>query len=123
PGARAFLAVGRASLPEFRGLRGPIHLRMMETPRRKPALSRVRPVPGAGPFDARGEERLFRRLGIDWLVLRNAGGPGSWPKLEAARRMGLPVAMVDRPRRPEGPRVETVEEALRWLTLLTLSDV
>jgi len=58
---------------------------------------------------------LFKRLQIDWLVLRNAGGERSMSKLIAARNLGVPVAMIDRPSLVT-PSVETVDQALQWLS-------
>lgn len=78
-------------------------------------LWRGRYLHGHGPFAEADEIRVMRKERIDWLLVHNAGGSGGWPKLAAARRLGLPVAMLDRPRRPDGPRVTTVEEALLWL--------
>ena len=68
-----------------------------------------------GPFTVTGERDLFRRLGIEWLILHNAGGEGAWPKVAAARELGLPVAMIRRPDPPESSRVETAEAALAWV--------
>lgn len=68
-----------------------------------------------GPFTVDGEIELFRRLNVDWVLVRNAGGPGSWPKIEAARELGLPVAMLRRPPQPEVMKVQTVAEALAWV--------
>ena len=69
---------------------------------------------GHPPFSVEDEMALFERLKIDWLVLRNAGGERSMSKLIAARHLGLPVAMIDRPA-PVSPSVETVDQALEWL--------
>jgi precorrin-6A/cobalt-precorrin-6A reductase len=57
----------------------------------------------------------FRRLGINWLVTRNSGGTASRAKLEAARTLGIKVAMIRRPPQPPGPKVETVAEAMAWV--------
>jgi len=67
-----------------------------------------------GPFTLPGELALLRRWAIDVVVTKNSGGFA--PKLEAARSLGLPVIMVDRP--PVAgfaPVVSTVDEALAWL--------
>lgn len=120
-GARLFAATGREEMDDLRRLRLRVFLRTLSGPR-EPGRGRVRFVPGMPPFTAEGEARLFRRLGIDMLMVRNAGGPGGWPKLQAARRLSLPVAMIDRPRRPDGARAETPEEALQWLAERILSD-
>ena len=70
---------------------------------------------GDGPFTVEGGEALLRELGVDWLVVRNAGGEGARPKLHAARNLGLKVGMIARPAPPEGVTLlATVEEALDW---------
>ena len=113
-GARVFATLGRGLLPELRRLDATVLARVIGEAERPFPLRHGRFIPGDGPFSLDDEIRLLRGLRIDWLVLRNAGGPGGWPKLAAARALGLPVAMVARPARPPGPRVGTVEEALRW---------
>lgn len=68
------------------------------------------------PFDVAQEIRTLRTERIDWVLARNAGGPGGWPKLAAARALGLPVAMLPRPAAmPDVPVATTPEEALTWL--------
>ena len=84
------------------------------------ARARVgRRLTGPAPFTVAQELRVMRRLGVTWLVLRNAGGPGGWPKLAAARRLGLQVALLQRPDRglvPTVTRVKEAEERIRaWL--------
>ncbi len=48
------------------------------------------------------------------LVTKDSGGPAA--KLDAARELGLPVVMVDRPPEPEAGTVPTVADAMAWLT-------
>lgn len=85
-----------------------------------------RPLTGPAPFTVAQEMRVMRRLGLTWLVLRDAGGPGGWPKLEAARRLGLKVALLQRPERglvPTMTRVKDAEERIRaWLVTAPTSD-
>ncbi|MEM0947673.1 MAG: precorrin-6A/cobalt-precorrin-6A reductase [Pseudomonadota bacterium] len=57
----------------------------------------------------------MRALGIDWVIARNTGGGDEMPTIEAARRLSLPVGMIRRPPQPEGPRIQTVSEALAWV--------
>lgn len=120
PGDRVFLTTGRETLHRFAGLRkATVFVRQLSDHHMPFPLPRGRFVKGNAPFSETGEAALFRRLGIDWLVLRNAGGPGGWPKLAAARRLGLRVAMLRRPVLPMVPTVTHVaaaEERLRaWL--------
>ncbi len=113
--ARLFATVGRDELRQLKAFRGIVQARVLGRVSGTFPLPRGGFLPGAGPFTVAEEVALLRRLRIDWLVLRNAGGPGGWPKLAAARQLGLAVAMLARPRRPDGARVQTVEEALQWL--------
>ncbi|MGY3437181.1 MULTISPECIES: precorrin-6A/cobalt-precorrin-6A reductase [unclassified Marinovum] len=113
PGDRVLLATGRETLARFANLRGVYVYSRQITDHDDPfPLPRGRFLRSAAPFAVAQEIALLRRLRIDWLILRNAGGPGGWPKLEAARRIGLRVGMLDRPRLPEVPVVRDVASAL-----------
>lgn len=68
-----------------------------------------------GPFDVDAELALMRRHGIDVVVAKNAGSDATAAKLVAARRLGLPVVMIDRPAQPDGHVVATVAEAMAWV--------
>jgi len=68
-------------------------------------------------FTVEGEVDLLRRHRIDVVVSKNSGGPATVAKLTAARRLGVPVVMVERPPLPAGvARAGTVDEAVSWLT-------
>ena len=62
------------------------------------------------------ERALLREHRIEVVVCRDSGGDLTAAKLVAARELGLPVVMVDRPPAPAGvTTVATVEEAVDWL--------
>ncbi|MHA6323581.1 precorrin-6A/cobalt-precorrin-6A reductase [Roseivivax sp. CAU 1753] len=114
-GARVFATTGAEDLPALRLLHGRLFIRRRHD---RPGLCPLRHgtyLRGAGPFSVAQEMRLMARLGIDWLIARDAGGEGAYPKLEAARRLGVRVALVARPALPPGPRVRSAEEAVSWL--------
>jgi precorrin-6A/cobalt-precorrin-6A reductase len=71
-----------------------------------------------GPFTADAERALLREHRIDVLVARDSGGDLTAAKLVAARELGLPVVLLDRPPAPAAPAVATVEEAVAWLAAL-----
>ena len=64
------------------------------------------------------EKALFAALGVDWIVVKNAGGVASATKLTAARELGIPVLMIARPPMPDAMRVATVGEAVSWVQSL-----
>lgn len=80
-----------------------------------------RRLTGPAPFTVAQEMRMMRQLALTWLVLRDAGGSGGWPKLAAARRLGVRVAVIRRPARGCVPTVRDVAQAEerihRWLAL------
>ena len=47
-----------------------------------------------------------------WLA---AGGPATVGKLVAARRLSLPVVMVERPPKPDVETVDHIDQVLPWL--------
>ncbi|MGP6085662.1 precorrin-6A/cobalt-precorrin-6A reductase [Antarctobacter jejuensis] len=118
-GARVLVTTGREALPGLKALQAHVLMRRIGGETGPFPLKRGRFLGGSGPFTVQHEIRLMRRERVDWLLVHNAGGTGGWPKLQAARQLHLPVAMLARPRRPDGPRVETVTEALRWLEIRT----
>jgi precorrin-6A/cobalt-precorrin-6A reductase len=114
-GRRAFLTVGQKDLAAFASLQGVrLLIRTIEPPA-EPLPAGADWLEARGPFTLEAELELLRTHRIDVLVTKASGGEATYPKLEAARRLGLPVLMVRRPRPPPGPVVETVAEAIDWL--------
>jgi precorrin-6A/cobalt-precorrin-6A reductase len=68
-----------------------------------------------GPFSVDAERTLMEATRIELLVSRASGGPATEPKLIAARDLGLPVILIERPAPPPGETVDSVEAALGWL--------
>lgn len=115
--ARVFLAVGRKQLDAFASQ--PQHhylLRLVDAPAPGSLpLPHTSVVLGRGPFSAADDAALLRTHGIEWLVAKNAGGEATRGKLDAARALGLPVVMVQRPGLPDRPRTESVQAVLHWV--------
>ena len=71
---------------------------------------------GDPPFDVAQEQALFQDLAVDLLICRNLGGLPSRPKIDAARKLGLPVILIDRPAPPKGAQVvSSIEAVLAWV--------
>ncbi|MBT8477027.1 MAG: cobalt-precorrin-6A reductase [Rhodobacteraceae bacterium] len=117
PGARVLLGTGRRKIERFNGLaEGRTLVSRVNEPVYMPfpyPPGRFVLRPAAGTVAA--EEAFLHDLGIDWIVARNSGGGTSAGKLEAARRLGIPIAMIRRPPQPEAMRIHTISEALAWV--------
>jgi len=116
PGQLVFLATGRQLLADFGNLaHARLICRQIDPPDTPFPFPNGRFLTGRAPFSVADELRLFRALGVDWLVVKNSGGAASRPKLLAARALGLPVAMIRRPPQPDCARATDVAGALDWL--------
>lgn len=115
-GATVFLGTGRQTLEGFANLIGRrVICRQIDPPEGPFPFQGGEFLIGRPPFSVQDEIALFRRLGVDWLVVKNAGGQASATKLTAARDLGIPVLMIARPAVGNWPQVPDVEAALAWV--------
>ena len=115
PPARVFLATGRQTLAHFDNLADcTLISRQIDPPTNAFPFPKGEFLVGRPPFSAADEKALFARLSIDWLITKNAGGDSSATKLTAARDLGLPVIMINRPAQPDAERVTTAAQAITW---------
>lgn len=118
-GSVVFLATGPQTLDRFANLTGrQLICRRIDPPTRPFPFDNGAYLVGRPPFSVTQEMALLHNLGVDWLVVKNSGGATSRSKLDAARDLGIKVALIRRPRQPEGPKVQTVAQALSWIRRL-----
>lgn len=113
-GARVFLAIGKQNLDGFTAKANHYLLRLVDAPKALP-LPDCTVILARGPFDVAGDLTLLRDHRITHIVAKNAGGAGAEAKLTAARNLGLPVILIDRPALPERQVVATVAEVMARL--------
>lgn len=116
PAQRVMLALGRLHMSEFAAQ--PHHhyvLRLVDTPKQTPDLPQHTVIVARGPFTIEADTALFQDQAIDLVACKNAGGSGAEAKLHAARALGLPVVMIDRPELPKRDTVATVDAVFDWL--------
>ena len=116
PARRVMLALGRMHVEAFAAR--PQHhylLRFVDRPDAAPPLPRYDLVVDRGPFTVAGDRTLMERHRIELVVAKNAGGTGAAAKLAAARDLGLPVLLVDRPMLPDRAEVSDVAAVFAWL--------
>ncbi len=117
-GARVFLAIGKQQLAGFATKpENQYLLRLVDAPEGALPLPDAEVILARGPFDAEGDLELLRRHRITHVVAKNAGGAGAEAKLIAARRLGLPVIMVERPALPARDVRDTLKGVMGWLKM------
>ncbi|WP_374216271.1 cobalt-precorrin-6A reductase [Frankia sp. R82] len=119
-GPRVFLTTGRGDLGLFARLDRPWFLVRCVEPPDAALPPRHAVLLDRGPFDVAAERDLLRRYAIDVVITKDSGGPMTAAKLTAARELGLPVILVDRPATPPGIDlvniVDSVDAALTRIT-------
>ncbi len=116
PPQRVFLAIGRQHLDPFAGQ--PQHhylLRLVDPPTAPLPVPQAQVVVARGPFDVAGDTALMQSHDTQVVVAKNAGGKGAVAKIAAARALGLPVLMIDRPLIPSRPVARSVKDVMAWL--------
>jgi precorrin-6A/cobalt-precorrin-6A reductase len=115
-GRRVFLTTGRQGIAHFAGLDECWFLARSVEPPSGTVPRRLEVLLDRGPFTVAGERDLIARHRLDVLVTKDSGGADA--KLVAARELGIPVLMVDRPPLPAAAAVSTADAAADWLRSL-----
>ncbi|MBE3640667.1 cobalt-precorrin-6A reductase [Mangrovicoccus algicola] len=114
--ARVFLGIGRQQAEIF-ACRAQHHylLRRVDPGPPPPGLPDVGQIVARGPFDPEAETRLLAAHRITHVVSKDSGGTGAVAKLTAARRLGLPVILAERPAIPARETRADPQAAMDWL--------
>lgn len=113
---RVLLAIGRMHLPDFAA--NPQHrylLRLVDPPAEPLDFPDATVIVDRGPFTFEGDRALLCEHRIDLVVSKNAGGAGAQAKIIAARELGLPVLMIDRPAILKRTEAYSIAEVMRWM--------
>ena len=116
PRETVMLALGRMHLGAFAAQ--PQHryiLRLVDPPEGPLPLPDATVIVDRGPFTVAGDMGLMQAHGVRRVVCKNAGGTGAQAKLAAARALGLPVVMIDRPALPARSEVTSVQAVMDWI--------
>jgi precorrin-6A/cobalt-precorrin-6A reductase len=114
---RVFLTIGRQELAAF----APLHhlwflMRMIDPPAPDTPVPPGTLLLERGPFALADERELLKKYDIGTIVSKNSGGDATYAKIRAARELGMPVVMIQRPPLPAGEQVATVGQAVTWVT-------
>ncbi|MEL6216869.1 MAG: cobalt-precorrin-6A reductase [Pseudomonadota bacterium] len=117
PARRVMLAIGRQNLKAFAAQAQHTYLLRTIDPLAEPApFPHYKAIVARGPFDEASDLDLMRTHNVDVVVSKDAGGEAAYPKIAAARRLGLPVVMIERPPVPQRREVHTMEAVLDWVS-------
>ena len=115
-GRRHFLTIGRQDVSSFADVTGSWFLIRCIDPPEEPKPAQMELLLDRGPYSLEAEIALMHGRRVDTLITKNSGGQATVAKLAAARALGLPVVMVQRPAVPVGvPEVADVKSAVEWL--------
>lgn len=113
---RVFLTIGRQGVNAFAECRATWFLVRSIDPPVPPMPQNHRLVLARGPFDVEHEISSMTEHRIDCLVTKNSGGSMTEAKLVAARKLRIPVVMIERPPNPVADVVvDSPERTVRWL--------
>jgi len=111
-----FLTQGRLQLAAF--ARAPRHryvVRAIDRPAEIAALADCKLILARGPFALADELALMRSENVETLVTKNSGGHATYPKIEAARALDVPVVIVRRPKPPEAETLQDLDAVTAWI--------
>jgi len=114
-GARVLLALGRQHIAGF-AARPDVHfvVRMIDPPEAPLDLASCEIVLSR-PGNAQEEATFLQDRRITHIVCRNSGGTASYAKLEAARRLQIPVILIVRPTQAHTNAVGDVEAVIEFV--------
>jgi precorrin-6A/cobalt-precorrin-6A reductase len=109
---RVLLSIGRQEVGSFAVCHKAWFLiRAIEEPKgRLPRFHEI--LLRRGPFDLSEELRLLEDRSINYVISKNSGGSATYPKIQAAQLLKIPVVMVSRPVKHTGSTVGTLDEVL-----------
>jgi precorrin-6A/cobalt-precorrin-6A reductase len=110
-----FLAIGKQNLAPFLACAQHWYLLRLVDPVLDLPAARGHVVLDRGPFTLQSDRALLQAHGITHIIAKNSGGAGAEAKLVAARKLGLPVILIDRPHIPSRTVLHSVNDVLRRL--------
>ncbi|MES5100863.1 cobalt-precorrin-6A reductase [Agrobacterium sp. BA1120] len=109
----AFLALGRQELLPFEAAPQHHYLIRSVDPVEPPLdVPHAHYITARGPFALDDEMTLLRDNRVAFIVSKNSGGTAAYAKIEAARRLGITVLMIERPAISRTATVPTIDAAL-----------
>ena len=107
---RVFVALGRNELAPLEAAPQHRYLIRSVDPVEPPlGVPHADYITARGPFAEADERRLLEEHAIEVIISKNSGGSAAYGKIAAARALGVPVVMIERPALPQAESGESVE--------------
>jgi len=114
---KVFLTIGNRGLFFFRKCKkNNFVVRTVDPPKEASSWLEAVFLEERGPFTLENELALFRQNGITILITKNSGGSSTYAKIEAARKLRVPVIMVARPVSSLTGIYPTIDDTTDWIT-------
>jgi precorrin-6A/cobalt-precorrin-6A reductase len=99
---RVFVTIGSKEIRFLNRKPKPFYLiRMINEPEQKMLLDRFKLIFDQGPFTFEQELELMKEFSINKLISKNSGSNAVVEKINAARKLGIEVIMIERPTLPQ----------------------
>jgi len=110
-----FLTVGRLELAEYEAAQQHYYVVRSIDEVAEKTLKNAKYITSRPPFKVEDERELMISEKIDLVITKNSGGKATEAKLVAARELGIPVILINRPARPLAHHVATARQAMDWI--------
>lgn len=114
---RVFITIGRKELLPFKECSVPhkYWIRSVDKPDEMYIPGKAQLIQAKGPFNEEDEIAFLKQYRIDCIVSKNSGGKTVYAKISAARKLQIPVMMIQRPIMEPMPCVHIWQDAYQWL--------
>tara|TARA_Y100001970_G_scaffold284203_1_gene401070 strand:- start:874 stop:1668 length:795 start_codon:yes stop_codon:yes gene_type:complete len=114
-----FLSIGSRELHYFKKCHSyNFFIRTIEKPKGIDTPIKSNFLHDRGPFILKDEINLFKKYSIKLLISKNSGGEQTYSKIEASRKLKIPIIMVKRPKISSTNVSHSVNEAINWISKL-----
>ena len=112
-----FLTTGARELNFFKKCNSyNFFVRTVDVPYNNAMLPNAKFLQERGPFLFDNEVSLFQKYSIKLLITKNSGGSPTYAKIEASRKLNIPIIMVRRPISPSSETCFSLDETIEWIS-------